>query len=1091
MNYRRGLSHLWSALYVAAAGMKTFALGKLELAIRAMRLISSVSTFVPRDNKPCGYSPFGGRCGTLPPFIGKKGCVIMDIRQYVHVVEPRNPKEEEIGTLWRRYLHLKGAPGYDHKRHFHASETSQFLESSDLANQMPYGRLLARTPAMQQASLDGVQVGNHWWHTAMAWVGANSLRTIITPESLSYIETLKLLDIKVLIKQGVEVKALGKRLKRITAPHHFGWWGGRVVDIVNRYQGDNDTLVRFILPQHKDVFTHVIRRPGNRWHETTTNGWGWIKTSFINKIQSDHHMQNGDGFQFTLLEPEPANHGKGHMGVRDDIKSDIVTYETKDELAAVGRNFSFGLLNALHPSGLFTNIQPVINLGIHKAHDGRYLQELGTTFHEGLFKRLDSITRMDMDLNKLLRVDKDTGEFIVPEGFILAIAHAAGIDIRHHPALLEKWFRALADSRWNMHPDSFRLPVGENGLYLYMSPEWGIFDAEGIPHEDWSQLKEHEMFAEGRVGEAIAMRSPQGTPNRRAAVKLTFNQRAAQWDRGVFAQVPASSMAGHLDEELENPDLDDPLQFYLDPGVVAWVKSFDSGYPRDYMKDSKPTPIITKFYKRPPLVYSRRWVAVAIAEMARAQVNIGGLVNLAELDIYQTLYRQEMVDGLHKMKLDGIANLMEKYPRFVASGIGNNTGFIIDAINKTGQLLDWVGKFIWGSGNNPDGTKIPDTSLYNTLPAVPELWTYSGKSGSRMPAKLVERRVPVVKTHLDYIHDELVAMHDQAMQDIHVYGWDNAFVPGKEFSGYPSHKQALAIAKEVRSRYITRLGVLKDQFLKTGVDLEGKPVVPKEVIIKAFVAAQRETAQYVAAHPLGMDVWIKLIELVYSSKVAASPKVQPDGTVASFGDGLLWGRDTGVLTVEAFRRLGLTYEWKSIDWMTGQHRHKYRDVAVQVIVSNTLVRQVGTSDHPANYLGTVGIQDGEYAMVAGRIKVPVPEDLSGAGAMVTAFEVVNGWPSNLAHGFVTQVDLNNWFTLIGSRAYIQMTVFKSKAHPEGEPAARVFAEGTDQPIGWVSRAQLPQVSDGMRGQLHGYSKYTMLLIVDKEQSGKRQLLLTA
>lgn len=997
------------------------------------------------------------------------------VRQHVHVVEPSN--QEDVGSLWRRFLYTKGVGSkYDHTKHFHASEVSQFLEHTELAQKMPYGRTLARSSDMQRSILDEVLIDGRKWRTAMSYVGSTSLRTIITPEILGYQETVNLLGIEVLINKPHEVKAFGKRFKRITAPHHIGWWSGHIQSVDNNFQG-GDTLVRFILDEYPGkVFTHVIRTARGRWRNTTTDGWGWIGKKFAETIL-EHRVDVGSGFQFTLLEPKPANHGKGHMGVRSDIGYDIITYESKGEIAHTGNLFSFGLLNQLHQGELFTNIQPTVNINLFEARGGRYYQDLGQQFFTGLFDMIDDDMAFTQDMNKLLRTDDD-GDYIIPDGFLLAKAWANGIDPRNHASLLEKWFRAKADSKQQVRIDGFRLPVGDKGFGMYLSPEWAIFDYEGIPHEEKSELHDGEMYAKGLKGKALVVRSPMETPNSYAVPTLVFLSSAAEFDSGVFTQIAADYMVT-IDRPLQNPDMDDWLQINTDPDVVDWAMQWKSDYPNIYM-DEQPVvqPKANRFDSRiKPIVYSRNLILRTVLEMARIRTSIGELVDLAMLDVAQTQLREDGVKGLLLKDLPRIAKAAEEYPRYLCAEVGNNNGFVIDALNKTGQMIAGFGKHLWG----PVDKGEEDKSLYGSLPWVPRFWQYSGKrpGGDRSSPRLRERNVPVIQTRLDDVHDELVVIKNEAFQHIRKETWSRAFIPDTEFVQYPAHPQALRVAKDVRSRYIVRMKELSKKFKDEGKDLEGSPVSENEAPFKAFSVAQREIAEYVKNHPLALDVWVKMIDLIYSSKAATSAKLEEDGSVSAFGDGLLWGKDTGDLTIDAMRRLGLSSEWMAIAWMDKRKRHDYINVTSGVIVDHTMVRIFGAEDIADNYIGTVDAPDGEYIMVAGRIKVPVPQDLDGAGANVLTFVVTNVWKERLAYKMAVQADVDKWIGLIGTRAYAKPGIYRTRSKPDGITMLQVFIEGTDKPIGWADKA-IPSVTEEIHGSLNSNTPYTMLFIADKQ-----------
>lgn len=992
------------------------------------------------------------------------------IWQFVHVVEP-SAVSDDPETLWKRFLREKGVK-YDARKHFNGSEVPQFLEARFGEAGIPYGRCLFRTQNQCYSGLEGTEVKGERWSTALAYVGASTLRTIITREPRSYEDTFKILGIQPHLTDEVQSKDLGKRLKRLCAPHNGGMWpNGRVVG----YKEDGpDTWIFFRLPGINRTLTHIIRRPSGRWAEEITAGLLLMDVRLASELLH-RHVSEGEAFQVTGIHPRGFE--KGHAVARR-LKADLISYDTKVTVSSTGERYCFGILNVLHPSrGAFTDIQATINLGLFKAQNGRFYQNLEGEFFQSLMKMLRNPDLFEADLNKTLRCERESGDFIAPVNFALASAHYHGLPIAKLPALVERWIRTKVNSKWNMNANAFRVPLGEHGQRLYACPDLTVFDELGMVDVKKTCLEPGQVFANGFVGEAVLGRNPMGNPNRCSLVKCVFKQALAALDLGIVVFLHPSDIEGDMQDEQEDFDMDDLMWLLIDKDVVDHVRNWHVDYPKLALEERKtPKP---KYDIPEPVQYTTGLVDRTLSDMRTCRVSIGQVVNAVEEDIFQTVYRQEMIDGLLDPKLNDthkaqpkVAEKMRNYPKFLMALLGCNSGVIIDRINKTGEFVGWVRAILFG---DPDSTK-PNESLDATIPAIPGWMTYSSRRnplGDRRSPILKERDIPVVTTHMDMVREELLkekAYFEEV--DVRSFIWKNSFIPKDEFVLFPTHPQAVDVAGEIRDCYLSVLRAERKKLVAQGIK-------EPQLTIDAYKPAQEAAAAYANSHPLGRDAWIELVRIIYSRASATvrtrpSPVDPTQNQIDRFGDGILWGKDTAPLTISAFKRVGLTIQHKSIAWANRQARSQYGHLRFRVMVKDNVARPDGTSDNPGNILGTVEAPDGAYDCFMGRVRIPVPGDLSGTG-QVLVLTLVNGWDNKMKSGKATQADLDTWKGKEGQKVILKPTTFDRGG--VAEPAVAVYLEGSQDQFGWVSKLQIGLVPEEMKGTLFSHKSPFMLSCV--------------
>jgi hypothetical protein len=151
-------------------------------------------------------------------------------------------------------------------------------------------------------------------------------------------------------------------------------------------------------------------------------------------------------------------------------------------------------------------------------------------------------------------------------------------------------------------------------------------------------------------------------------------------------------------------------------------------------------------------------------------------------------------------------------------------------------------------------------------------------------------------------------------------------------------------------------------------------------------------------------------------------------------------------------------------------------------VENTLVRMVGSTPNPANWLGIVDVPDGQYRLEHGLLAAKDDGATLPQPATV-ALPAVNGFEQRLKDVTLKQQDrqriedeLRLFQAQVGQRVTVKPVTYHNSKTRQDEPAAGVFLEGNSEPLCWIAREHVPAVTRELKGILVSNGKYSLTAI---------------
>jgi len=997
------------------------------------------------------------------------------------------------------------------------SSLSQFLEHKFGQAGLDYGTTTTYSPEQQEVALSGTSFLEHNWKSVLGFVRPSTLRTIVTRDKMSWDECLQTLGLSINMSEKKQVTSVGKRLGRIFAPQHAGFWPGLTTNIeTNKLK----TVISFKLNEFPGrTFTHCIYHHGfGMWPEEATDGCGLLDYGLV-KLLKGREVPEGSVFQFTGLGPLPMGCQKGHGVVMRNLAYDLITYEAKDEVSSSDDFYLLAFLNAVHPSRAMTDIQSIINLGLDKVEDGKYLQRLAAKHMVHILNTVQDRPAFEFELNKSHHCDEE-GEFIENPSWVEAQAHLNGAmsmtkdgERVVFPALEEKWIRRQMEGKRNMLINRFRFVEDEDTIARYIFPDLTCFDRWGMVHVDDGTLAEDECFT-SQEGECAFYRTPMAHTCSFTVQKSVMRQELFVYDQGVLIMFNPKRLAHpEFRKKHGGQDCDDRGKAMFNKAVVKHVKDWVKAFP--YPDVALPVAITPEEQtqswddvlleelskrKKKGIRYNADVVGVALLDAQRNNMSIGVIDAIIRKGIAFETNKPEMIAKCLAEGNQDLADAIAEFNGFGPAILGCNIESLIDSINKTGNRYAFADQWVSGKG-----------SFDNTIPAVPgAFWTHCSKrgDGNALSKTIRDRSIPIIRVHMDDVHD-MVERYKELIMEVEVkkYLQSHAFVPGEEFSTHPYvHDKAMAVAQEMRTMFRVRFQQIKRHVYLTGFDVnpEISCTCPKEgevtkcnsigdqadkpSHIVAALRAQEELAEFAdgkweynkdgskkklinPGHPLGKDAWLRLVYLVYRDRASNVVRTVDAGEgklkYTSYGDAMLWGANTGQLTLDVLRRVGLAKQPHAVEWLNGQVRHDYKDYFGPVQVKDTLVYIPGTTSH----IGFLAVEDGMHELVYGHVWVEVGPDNRPSSPMT----VVNGWEQRFhTNPESAKEELVQWKALSGKQAVVEPSMF---APPKGKPqkAAKVFVDSKH--VGWITREDLCVVGGTTHyGVLVANTEYTLRFV---------------
>ena len=280
---------------------------------------------------------------------------------------------------------------------------------------------------------------------------------------------------------------------------------------------------------------------------------------------------------------------------------------------------------------------------------------------------------------------------------------------------------------------------------------------------------------------------------------------------------------------------------------------------------------------------------------------------------------------------------------------------IIDSIKMNGKSVEWASAAI--------------TEFRNTCPVAPKFWWQGGFQGQgRIPRnRLAIYNEPIpVTTAMDVAHEEWIELFKKARKFADKESWKRCWRVPLEIRTFPTRPEAATAARDFWHLYNRTREAKKAEFLKAGEDHRGKKVTTEQDAgLAAYLFAEEDVHNRIKASGMYLEIYAELVKLVFDRELTLEPPRNPDGSVKPVADGILGGPHTLDGFLDMARAAGVTRKYVPITWESDRVRADYGHLNLDVIVEDTLVRMVGSTANPANWLGIVDVPDGQYRLEHG------------------------------------------------------------------------------------------------------------------------------
>ena len=491
-------------------------------------------------------------------------------------------------------------------------------------------------------------------------------------------------------------------------------------------------------------------------------------------------------------------------------------------------------------------------------------------------------------------------------------------------------------------------------------------------------------------------------------------------------------------------------------------------------------------FQRHPRVrlYDRRYVICMIYDAKRGQTGIGYVVNAITWFNLLWLHRESIITELQAMQptsqvAAAIQWMEQELPKSRMPMVAARLEEIIDAIKMNGRSVDWASGVI--------------TEFRETCPVAPKFWWKGGYQGQgRIPRDRIEsgnEPIPVTTT-MDVAREQWIDLFQKARRFADKESWQHCWQVPPEIRSFPTRPEAAAAARDFWMFYNRTREAKKVEFLKAGKDHRGKKVLTEQDAgIAAYLYAEEDVHTRIKASGMYLDIYAELVKLVFDRGLTLEPPRNPDGTVKPIADGILGGPHTLDGLLDIARAAGVTRCHVPLTWESERVRKDYGDLNLDIVVEDTLVRIAGSSTQSANWIGIVDLPDGQYRMEHGlvvtedTVQVPPQEP-------VVALVAVNGLEQRLKDQRLQREDrqrieaeLKAFRAQVCNGVTIKPVTYRNPQSQEDEPGAEVFLEGTSEPLGWISREHLPNVTGELKGVLVSGGQYTLKVLCPLPEQG--------
>jgi hypothetical protein len=887
-----------------------------------------------------------------------------------------------------------------------------------------------RDGGMQKA-LDILQNGTRidklgHWHAYAWWMQDKEAAFILTEDagsSTTLSSSGKLLPATTFDKLGIICKFTGrsdankasKYLKRLLANYNQGMWFG---DVIQRGRGciavrmDNGVGLNFIV--------RGVRLDRNG--RSVDDGEQYLTVSAY-KALTGRRVKPGSGFQITALEASGLI--KGHVQILDDndlpVGVDGIFIGPKKQVKALGDRFTIGFLQELHAAEEFyTDLQSVINFKLWK-----FLADWAPAQMQQYYANLKDGAAIDASIERMLEkqhVDHAWWEesYLPAQIYLAEQKYHLGLSANLIPSAayrLGRMTEKQIDQMCMRDPEGkLRVLVPDDVAFArYAIVDKTAMDFDGNIDEDSGVLAKGQAFVGGKIGEYVLQmkargekvyiwvhRQPNGHPGERFKLELIWSEGMEDiFGDGPYIHVSAATI-GEMMEILGGGDQDDRLGCYFAKHVVDHISALPA-YPKPGPEASPAAAVScgstnpaeaapVKQLVRESFVakldkgytFNRELMARIIIAKANERLSIGSAVT--PLMIYNALWHE--------------GRITDKIYDF--SHVGWKLEQIIDALVKDGSNIEWV----------TEARK----SFYQSVEFMPcwarrkvsrELW-------DRQQFRTVETELDRELAWLEGEADEYQKFLVRHTHYLVLQTWSEVgFMPQRYMSSHFFHRDSpgFRLARNIQAVYADLLDRCRLHMIGRALDggiarleaekvllRKGEPMRLQKLFWADDLAAQKARPEVAklwndpAIIGLTYQMAERMVyELYHDDKHILEAFVvlwqqtyrkATDNPAYKLSDGLLWGRYTASLTIQAL-------VWARDNMPDGPKMFTPKDAAepVEAIMASTL-------EAPAAVATTEVVAASAFTDLPGFFRV-----VNGNFAKVTGCEMtdtqVSAWKKKL------------------------------------------------------------------------------------------------
>lgn len=677
--------------------------------------------------------------------------------------------------------------------------------------------------------------------------------------------------------------------------------------------------------------------------------------------------------------------GKGHILLVPWLDHDVVIYGQKSILTT--DHFYFGNMGELHVGIPHTDAQSFVNFGYHR-------QGLAYELAHAWMIKIWNAAKDERALRRLLLAHTEdmTNEQLGEEGWVLRRCLRYGVSMLRFPGVFRRVVRYLTTKVMQIE-ERARIPMDTVAAYGYVLPDPFAINSEGDVDLDQCQIGDGQMvFPDVVEGTEVALyRQPSENSNAHYFVNVALpgsKKQRRQYQR--FAGRGVCLLGRGADKVLNRlggGDMDDSFVIVFDP---TWVKAFHelSSYPETEKVKADNIADVPVSYeeimgikrqslsgqledamKQETMAYSTRHIGAQIEMSRRSRSGIGPVVNYGIVDFLLSDPEHKASMLLDLQKNPPIHDWLATRRDYQAAKLMTNLELVIDGNVKDPTLLAQLGDIAGQIKEFHANCPVYPKSQWRRMPV-------DKQQNAVLGTDYVLARSFMCRT-LDAIEQDRVELMELfKKREWYLVGPADKVVR----DSYPRSSFIVKLVNGANPRKVEGLrGWWRDEWRERFEKLAG--------ITDPAVRSAMEKTQYKEVTDLLKDMLDQhddetkreiAIEVYLNTykRVEPNPRLDVNGKVRTFNDGLLWSPELQNHFIDALRLAKVDDKpaplcgfYAPCD-VRSELRKALKDKAVVVQVKN---HNVYLDEAPSIWVGTaLQCPNGRFIMDAGLIEVRRP-----------------------------------------------------------------------------------------------------------------------